>query len=97
MPDSAACEQKCEKEKMMLPEFLRGWNPKEGWTFSDKYWRNQHPARLHMTYSFLPKFLDPSQEWGITEPNENEISHSRVSWQTDWTYFVMGTLASSTA
>jgi len=49
-----------------------------------------------MTYSFLPKFLDPSQEWGITEPNENEISHGRVSWQTDWTYFVMGTLASST-
>jgi len=35
MPDSAACEQKCEKEKMMLPEFLRGWNPKEGWTLSD--------------------------------------------------------------
>ena len=28
-------------------------------------------------------------------PNENEISHSRVSWQTGWTYFVVGTLASS--
>jgi|SRR6266513_1672881 len=28
-------------------------------------------------------------------PNEKEISHGRVSWQTHWTYFGMGPLASS--
>jgi hypothetical protein len=28
-------------------------------------------------------------------PNETEISHGRVSWQTHWTYFDMGVLASS--
>jgi hypothetical protein len=27
--------------------------------------------------------------------NEAEISHGRVSWQTRWTYFAMGPLASS--
>jgi hypothetical protein len=27
--------------------------------------------------------------------NEKEISHDRVSWQTLWTYFVMGPLAES--
>ncbi len=27
--------------------------------------------------------------------NEKEISHGRVSWQTDWTYFRVGPLASS--
>jgi hypothetical protein len=28
------------------------------------------------------------------EPNEKEISHGRVWWQTCWAYFVMGPLAS---
>jgi hypothetical protein len=28
--------------------------------------------------------------------NEKEISHGRVTWQTLWTYFGMGPLASST-
>src|SRR2546423_777424 len=28
-------------------------------------------------------------------PNETEISHGRVSWQTRWTHFAMGPLASS--
>jgi len=36
MLDSAAYEEKCESEKMMLPEFLIGGNPKEVWTLSDK-------------------------------------------------------------
>src|SRR5262249_15261181 len=31
----------------------------------------------------------------LHRPNEKEISHGRVSWQTRWGYFVMGTLASS--
>ena len=33
-------------------------------------------------------------DWRIAS-NETEISHGRVSWQTRWTYFAMGPLASS--
>ena len=31
----------------------------------------------------------------LMRPNETEISHGRVSWQTHWTYFGMGQSASS--
>jgi hypothetical protein len=31
----------------------------------------------------------------VTPPNENKISHGRVSWQRHWRHFAMGPLASS--
>src|SRR5262245_2953395 len=31
----------------------------------------------------------------VLTPNEKEISHGRMSWQTHWTYFGMGLLAES--
>jgi hypothetical protein len=35
------------------------------------------------------------KEKRFMRPNETEISHGRVSWQTRWTHFEMGPLASS--
>ena len=32
------------------------------------------------------------QQVGNSVPNEKEISHGRVAWQTRWTYFAMETL-----
>ena len=31
----------------------------------------------------------------VVPPNEKEMSHGRVSWQTDWAHLAMGPLASS--
>jgi hypothetical protein len=37
----------------------------------------------------------PSEPGDVHTSNEKEISHGKVSWQTRWTHFAMGPLASS--
>jgi hypothetical protein len=41
------------------------------------------------------RILNRAVEVHDSAANEKEISHGRVSWQTHWTYFEMGLLASS--
>jgi hypothetical protein len=50
---------------------------------------NVHHRRKPRVSSMLIFFGRPSAS------NEKEISRGRVSWQTLWTYFAMGPLASS--
>jgi hypothetical protein len=61
-------------------------------------WRHYSDAALHKGRMSVntadAKRGDTYRQWSHG-PNETEISHGRVPWQTHWTHFDMGPLASS--
>src|SRR6476661_1000479 len=71
------------------------------WIFTDEC---RHPNRFRVELMLIESFeigrldfpnRDTLKSTHCFLPNDKEISHGRVSWQTNWTYFVMGLLALS--